>query len=155
MRKSLDGYVPKTPKVSKYRPTVPNKTILTTKQEFFFTKVAPVQSITDIALLSFWLILLLLNIYFILHYNVFFRKLFFFECSYFSEYDIRMSFFVFWLRGRLFTKYLRNWGNKGVIQNVCRCVQVERGIPPHVYVRTCTIFSYFCLMVSCLFFVEI
>ena len=32
---------------------VSNETILATKQEFFFTKVAPVQSITDIALLGF------------------------------------------------------------------------------------------------------
>ena len=33
--------------------TVSNETILATKQGFFFTKVAPVQSITDIALLGF------------------------------------------------------------------------------------------------------
>ena len=38
--------------------TVSNETILATKQEFFFTKVAPVQSITDFVLLDFWLILL-------------------------------------------------------------------------------------------------
>ena len=43
--------------VSRCRPTVWNETILATKQEFFFTKVAPVQSITDIVLLGFWLIL--------------------------------------------------------------------------------------------------
>ena len=30
--------------------TVSNETILATKHEFFFTKVAPVQSITDIVL---------------------------------------------------------------------------------------------------------
>ena len=33
--------------------TVSNETILATKQEFFFTKVAPVQSPTDIVLLGF------------------------------------------------------------------------------------------------------
>ena len=44
----------------------------------FFTNVAPTQNVTDIVLLAFLLILLL---YFILH---------FFECFYFSEYDIRM-----------------------------------------------------------------
>ena len=38
--------------------TVSNGTIVATKQEFFFTKVALVQSITDIVLLGFWLILL-------------------------------------------------------------------------------------------------
>ena len=34
-----------------------NETILATKQEFFFTKVAPVQSIADIVLLAFLLIM--------------------------------------------------------------------------------------------------
>ena len=58
MRISLDGYGSKIRKVSECRLAVSNKTILTTKQEFFFTKVAPVQSITDIVLWSFWLILL-------------------------------------------------------------------------------------------------
>ena len=38
---------------------VSNETVLATKQELFFTKVAPVQSITDILLLGFSLILLL------------------------------------------------------------------------------------------------
>ena len=38
--------------------TVSNETILATKQEFFFTKVAPVNNITDIALLGFSLKLL-------------------------------------------------------------------------------------------------
>ena len=39
--------------VSRCRPTVSNETIIATKQEFFFTKVAPLQSITDIVLLGF------------------------------------------------------------------------------------------------------
>ena len=34
-------------------PIVSNETILATKQEFFFTKVAPVQSITDIVPFGF------------------------------------------------------------------------------------------------------
>ena len=37
-------------KVSRCRPTVSNETILAITQEFFFAKVAPVQSISDIAL---------------------------------------------------------------------------------------------------------
>ena len=40
-------------KVSRCRPTVSNEPILATKQEFFFAKVAPVQSITDIVLMGF------------------------------------------------------------------------------------------------------
>ena len=55
---SLDGYSSKMRKVSRCRPTVWNESILATRQEFFFTKVAPVQSITDIVLLDFWLMLL-------------------------------------------------------------------------------------------------
>ena len=53
MRISLDGYGSKILKVSRCRPTVSNETILVTKQEFFFIKVAPLQSITDIVLLGF------------------------------------------------------------------------------------------------------
>ena len=49
----LDEYGSKKRKVSRCRPTVSDKTIQATKQEFFFTKVVPVQSITDIALLGF------------------------------------------------------------------------------------------------------
>ena len=52
VRISFDGYGSKMQKVSGCRPTVSNETILATKQEFFFTKVAPVQSVTDIALFS-------------------------------------------------------------------------------------------------------
>ena len=49
----LGRYVSKILKVSRWRPIVSNETILTTKLEFFFTKVVPVQSITDILLLGF------------------------------------------------------------------------------------------------------
>ena len=53
MRISLDGYGSKIRKVSRCKPTVSNETILVTKQELFFTKVSPVQNITDIELLGF------------------------------------------------------------------------------------------------------
>ena len=58
VRISLEGLDSKIWKVSRCRPAVSNETILATKQEFFLTKIAPAQSITDIALLRFWLILL-------------------------------------------------------------------------------------------------
>ena len=105
MRISLDGYDPKVRKVNRCRPTVSNKTILATKQKFCFTKAPPVQSITDIALLGFRLILhpgMFIN--FILHYHLFFRKEFFFEYLYFSEYDIRMFLFV-WEIGHPLSTY--------------------------------------------------
>ena len=48
----LDGYGSKIRKLSRCRSTVSNETILATKQQFFFTKVAPVQNIADIVLLG-------------------------------------------------------------------------------------------------------
>ena len=86
--------------------TVLNETILATKQEFFFTKLAPVQSITGIVLLGFSLILL--PGMFISYYTIiyFFVNNFFFEYLYFSEYDIWMILFVFWLRNRPSIKYV-------------------------------------------------
>ena len=68
-----------------------NKTILATRQEFLFTKVAPVQSITDIVLFDFWLMLFFLM--FISSYTTiyfFCKENYFSECFYFSENNIRM-----------------------------------------------------------------
>ena len=94
MRISLDGYGSKIWKVSRCRRTVSNETILATKQEFFFTKVVPVQSITDIVLLGFWSILLpgmFISSYPTIYYfaNNFFSNAYIsvntiFECSYLS-----------------------------------------------------------------------
>ena len=55
---SLDGYGSKIRKVSRCTPAVSNETILVIRQEFYFTKVAPAQSITGIVLLDFWLMLI-------------------------------------------------------------------------------------------------
>ena len=54
----LDGYGSKIWKVSRCRPTVSIEIILATKQELLFIKIAPVQRMTDIVPLGFWLILL-------------------------------------------------------------------------------------------------
>ena len=43
------------------------------------------------------------------------KNFFFFEYLYFSEYDIRMLLFVFWLRSRSSIKYVRN---TGIIQGI-------------------------------------
>ena len=56
----MDGYGSEIWKVSRCRPAVLNETILATRQGFFFTKLAPVQSITGIVLLDFLLMLLTL-----------------------------------------------------------------------------------------------
>ena len=108
MRISLDKYGSELRKVSRCKPTVSNETILATKQEFFFTKVATVQSINDIVLLPFWFIQLprmFISSYSTIYFPV---KSFFFECLYFSEYDIWMFLFVFSFRNRPSIKYVRN-----------------------------------------------
>ena len=93
MRISLDEHGSKIWKVSRCRPTVSNETILTTKQEFFFTKVAPVQSLTDIVLLGLWL--MMHSGMFIFSYNTFFFvNNIFFSNVYISAntiFDIRCS----------------------------------------------------------------
>ena len=72
-----------------------------------------------------------LSVHFILRYLFFFRKEFFFECLYFTEYDIRkffFGFFGFWLKNKPSIKYVSNWGNgMGLNQNVYRCVQGKEG----------------------------
>ena len=77
---------------------------LATKQELLFTKVAPVQNITAIALLDFSLILL--PGMFVSYYTI----IYFFVNNflYFTEYDIPMFLFGFWLRNRPSIRYVRN-----------------------------------------------
>ena len=119
---SLDGYGSKIRKLSRCRPTVSNGTILATKQEFFFTNVAPIQNITDIVLLGFLLILLL---YFILHYHLFFRKeFFFFSNVYISVNTIFECCYLFF-----------SW-EIGHLLSTCATGGMEGGHPKHVQVRT-------------------
>ena len=64
------------------------------------------------------------------------KVLFFLECLYFSEYDIGMLLFVFWLRNRPSIKYVSNLDNgEGIIQSVYRCVQ-GRGVEISHKIRT-------------------
>ena len=104
---SLDGYGSKIQRVSRYKPAVSNKTILATRYKFFFTKAAPVQSITDTVFLDFWL--MLLSWMSISSYTT----IYFFECLYCSEYDIRMFLYVYWLKKRPSIKYVCNWFEDG------------------------------------------
>ena len=125
--------------MSRCRLAVSNETILAARQESFFAKVAPVQSITDIALLHFWLMLppwMFVSSYFTIY---FFVKKFFFEYLSFSEYNIWM----FFLRKLPSIKYVRNQGRCGrVIQNACSCVQGEANVMPHAYARAYTVFFH-------------
>ena len=55
---SLEGHGSKIHNVSRCRSAVSNESILKIRKEFFFTEVASVQSISNIVLSEFWLMLL-------------------------------------------------------------------------------------------------
>ena len=109
------------------RPAVSNETILVTKQEFFFTNVAPVQSLADIVLLHFWSMLfswMFISSYSAIHFFV--KKFHFFESLCLGECVIGMSVYGFWLRKGPSIKYMHHWWwGEGVIQNAYNCVQGE------------------------------
>ena len=83
--------------------------------------------------------------------------IYFFECLYFSEYDIRMSLYVYGLKNGPSIEYVLvgDGGHPKYVQPRTG----ERGVKPHVYVRTYTvpfhvfgrIFVLYCLVL----FVEI
>ena len=81
----------------------------------------------------------LLSVYFILYYDLFFRKdIYFFECLYFSEYYIRMSLYDFWLRKGPLIKNVYNWW--GMLGSSKRQAAAYRGR---------SFFHHFCLIVLC------
>ena len=88
--------------------TVSNETILVTKQEFFLYKSSYRKKHNWHCTIEIFINTAPVIFYFILHYCLFFRAEFFFECSNFSEYHIQMFLFVFWLKGGPSTKYVRN-----------------------------------------------
>ena len=106
---SFDRYGFKIQKVSRCRAAAPNEIILATKQEFFYKSSSRTNQDWH-CIIRFFINAALLNVYFILCYfhHLFFRKeKCFFECLYFSEYDIRMSLYVFfsWKRGHHLSTY--------------------------------------------------
>ena len=128
MRISLDEHGSKIRKVSRCRPIASNETILTTKQEFFFTKVAPVQSMTDIkhVLLGFWLMMhsgMFISSYTTVYFfvNNFFFRMFIFQWIRYSK--VLDCFLV----EKLVRTQLGEW-RTGVIQNVYRCAQWAHGV---------------------------
>ena len=131
---SLDGYGFKIRKVSRWRSAASNETILATRQEVFFTKLTSADQGNLLTrakhnLHCIIVILInagLLNFYFILHCYLFFGKeIYFFECLYFSEYDIRVSLYVFfWLKKGTSIKDVRNCWVMGVYP---KCVQLRTG----------------------------
>ena len=118
---SLDEKDSKIWKVSRCRTAVSNETIPAARNKFFFTKVAPVQTITDIELLNFWLMLLYWM--FILSYATiyFFVKKLFFQMFIF-QWIRYSSLYVFWLRKWQSIKYVQLGTGRG-------------GVKPHMHVR--------------------
>ena len=124
-------------KLSRCRTAASNDTILATRQEFFFTKVAPVQSITDIILFDFWL--MLLSWMFISSYTAiyFFVKKFIFSNAYISVNTIVECLYMSfgWERGHQLSTYATD----GEMGGHPKCVQLPReggGVTTHMYVRT-------------------
>ena len=107
-------------KVRKCRPAVSNETIVASGH-FFFTEVALVQNITDIALLGFWL--MLLPWMFISCYTtIFLRKQIF---QMFIFWWIRFSdvlMFYGWERGHPLSTYATE-RDREVVQNAYSCVR--------------------------------
>ena len=95
---SLNGYGSKIRNINRCRPAMSNETILATRQEFFFTKVAPVQSMTEMVLLNFWLILLSWTFSSSYTTIYFFAKKFIFSNVYISVSTIfECVYMFFWL----------------------------------------------------------
>ena len=107
------------------------------------------------------------NGYFILQYHLFLRKkFFFFDCLYFSEYDIRMFLFILWLINKLSIKYVRNYGNRGshpIYVQVrtegegyhASCVLCTYTISFHVFVLCCLVFFHVFVLCCLVLFVEV
>ena len=145
---SLNGYGSKIRKVGTCRPTVSNEAILATRQEFFFTKVAPVQSITEINAA-------LLNVYFILHHHLFFVKKYIFPNVYISVNTIFKCFYMLfgWERDHQVSTYatyegmgesrlhLRTWG----VGRGCHASCVRT----HLHYLFSCFWQHFCLIMSC------
>ena len=134
---SLDVYGSKIRKASRCRIVASNVTNLATRQEFYLTKVAAVQSINGIILLDFSLILL--SWMFVSCYTTiyFFVKKFIFSNVYVPVNTIFecLDMFFGWDRSNQLITYATGRGTGGHP----KCVQLRIGggdLTPHVNVRT-------------------
>ena len=120
---SLDMYGFKIRKVSRCWPSVSNQTILATRKKLFFKNVAPIQRNTCYTAIYFFV-----------------KKFIFFKCLYFSEYDIRISLYGFWLRKGSPITYVRNWWGMGSHPKSVQLCIGWGDVRSLVYVRICTMF---------------
>ena len=135
---------------------VASETILATKQEFFFTKRTPVQSIMEIALLGFSLILLpgmFISYYTISYFfvknlfsNVYISVNTIFECSYLS---------FGWEIGHLLSTYVTSGMEVGHL----KCLQIRTGVEGYHTSCVCMhfhyLFSCFVIFFMFLFYIDI
>ena len=140
---SLDVYGSEIRKASRCRPAASNETNLATRQEFYLTKVATVQSINGIILLDFSLILLSWK--FISCYTTiyFFVKKFIFSNVYVSMNTIFecLDIFFGWDRSNKLSTYATGRGTG----SHPKWVQLRIGggdLTRHVHVRIYTISFY-------------
>ena len=101
----------------------------------FFTKVAHTQSITDIALLDFLLMLLssmFISSYITIFFFFFCNWIYLFECLNISVNTIFKCICMFfgWERGH----QLRMYATGGAIRGLSKCVQLYRGKGSHVFI---------------------
>ena len=134
---SLDVYGSKIRKTSRCRPVASNQSNIATRQEFYLTKVAIVQSINGIILLDFSLILL--SWMFISCYTTiyFFVKKFIFSNVYVLVNTIFECLDMFFgcHRGNQLSTYATSRGTSGHPKWVQ--LRTRRGdLTPHAYVRT-------------------
>ena len=88
-------------------------------------------------------LMLLISVYFILYYHLFFRKeIYFFESLYFSESDIRMPLYVFWLRKRPSITYVRNCTYKSLGKGWLFCAEVKNLLSKLIFTHFVSCWSH-------------
>ena len=128
---SMDGYGSETWNFSRCRPALSIKTNLANRRKFFFTRATLVQSITDIALLNFWL--MLLSWMFISSYATiysFCKKIYTFSSVYVSVNTIFECLYLFigWERSHQLSTHATvppPDAYKGVIQNAISVTEMN------------------------------
>ena len=88
-------------------------------------------------------LMLLISVYFILYYHLFFRKeIYFFESLYFSDSDIRMPLYVFWLRKRPSITYVRNCTYKSLGKGWLFCAKVKNLLSKLIFTHFVSCWSH-------------
>ena len=84
---------------------------------------------------------------------IFHKEIYFFECLYFSKYDIRMYLYVFWLRKGKSVKCVGNWWGVWGSSKMRKAAYREREcdascVRTHLHYSFSCFWQHFCLIVS-------